>query len=281
MSSRRPYNNNRRPVVVVDNNNTKPTTSSPSSPTSSSAAPKTVRFAPTCENESSRPLTSLEAWSLYNFEIHLRQCMPCTRMMRFCEIGFGLFQDVACHVFSHNGEIWSVKKDRTHNNKFVRVEVPRGYTYLRRFLLLRSVTTPTMPPAVVMDRERERELLMRRSTTPQLPSAQHAPSPPTGRRRAVSSSSSSDKDMYLEPHDDYYYSTYRLPTPTSTPTPRYPRYATPTPTTPPFAPPVQDDHGYSNNHHDFATAAGAKRRPVSMPYPSRERQRCGGPLYYY
>lgn len=102
-------------------------------PSSPSSTAKSVRFAPTSENESSRPLTTIEAWSLYNFEIHARQCSQCSKISQLCDIGSGLAQDVACHVFSRDSDIWSVTKDKK-SNTFVRVEVPHGYTQLRKLL---------------------------------------------------------------------------------------------------------------------------------------------------
>ena len=129
MSSRRP--SNLRPVVVEVRPDYVASSIAPSSP--SSATTKSVRFAPTSENESSRPLTTIEAWSLYNFETHARQCSKCSKISRLCDVGSGLAQDVACHVFSRDSDIWSVLKDKKSNN-FVRVEVPHGYTQLRKLL---------------------------------------------------------------------------------------------------------------------------------------------------
>lgn len=124
-----------RPVVVEVRPDNVPSTMAPSSP---SALPKSVRFAPTSSNRSSRPLTSVEAWSLYNFEIHARTCDYCFNSLavheqggRLCDIGLGLAEDVACHVYHHENEIYSTRKD---DSKLVRVEVPRGYTHLRQLL---------------------------------------------------------------------------------------------------------------------------------------------------
>jgi hypothetical protein len=131
MSSRR---HSIRPIVVnVEPDDTNSVT--PSSPNS-----KSVRFA--SENSSSRPLTTVEAWSLYNFEIHARRCSDCfdpwsvyKQGGRLCDAGRALAQDVACHVSSRESEVYSTTKD--DDSRLVRVEIPHGYTQLRQ--LLRSI----------------------------------------------------------------------------------------------------------------------------------------------
>lgn len=143
MSSRR---QSLRPVVVE----VKPDIAGTSPPSPSA---KRVSFAPKEDDKLSRPLTSTEAWSLYYFETHARHCSQCynplevyRRGHRLCEVGHGLAQDVACHVYHQNGEIYSTRKDAT---KLVRVEIPHGYSHLRG--LLRSM---------------EREIRHRRRTSP-------------------------------------------------------------------------------------------------------------------
>lgn len=132
MSSRRPTV---RPMVVEFTPDNAPSNLAPSSPPS----PKAVRFAPTSDNRLSRPLTSTEAWSLYYFENHARQCSACIQPLEvyrrgdcLCETGHGLAQDVACHVYYRDGEIYSNKRDE--DAKVVRVEIPHGYVQLRSLL---------------------------------------------------------------------------------------------------------------------------------------------------
>ncbi|KXT15794.1 hypothetical protein AC579_6258 [Pseudocercospora musae] len=122
-----------RPVVVEVQPDNVPAPSSPSSATA-----KTVRFAPPSNNGSSRPLTSIEAWSLYHFEIHARQCRDCLgpydvyrRGRSLCEVGHGLASDVACHVYYKNGDVYSCS---TGDSELVRVEIPHGYEQTRQLL---------------------------------------------------------------------------------------------------------------------------------------------------
>jgi hypothetical protein len=107
----------------------------PSTPPS----PKAVRFAST--EALSRPVSQTEAWSLFHFESHARQCGECRdpyyvylKGRRLCPIGHALAQDVAIHVCSRQNEIYSNAKD---NHKYVRVEMPHGYDQARG--LLRSL----------------------------------------------------------------------------------------------------------------------------------------------
>ncbi|PPJ53730.1 hypothetical protein CBER1_00833 [Cercospora berteroae] len=152
MSSRRPT---LRPVVVEVQPDAVPTTANNvSTPTSPASPPKSVRFAPT--NNSSRPLTTVEAWSLYNYELHARSCPTCYRakVSRLCNTGYALSQDVACHIFSREGDIYAVKKDST--NSLVRVEIPHGYSQLRHLLrsterALRKHTLSSTPAPTTND----------------------------------------------------------------------------------------------------------------------------------
>ncbi|KAM3415391.1 hypothetical protein BST61_g8917 [Cercospora zeina] len=100
-------------------------------PTSPATPPKSVRFAPT--HASSRPLSTVEAWSLYNFELHALSCPTCVRpkVSRLCDTGYALSKDVACHIFSRDAHVYAVKKEGTGR---VRVEIPHGYSQLRHLL---------------------------------------------------------------------------------------------------------------------------------------------------
>lgn len=146
-----------RPVVVeVRPDNAPPVDNAPSSP-SSPSSPKAVRFSPTLDL-ASRPLTTTEAWSLYHFENHARQCPQCyqpaevyRRGETLCDAGRGLAHDVAYHVFHKDGDVYSTKKD---DSKLVRVEIPHDYKQLRSLLkaMDRGIRTHRTVPIVSYDR---------------------------------------------------------------------------------------------------------------------------------
>ena len=110
-------------------------------PSSPPPSPKAVRFAPSSSDVVtgvSRQLTPPEAWSLYYFESHARQCHECQDPLRvhlkggrLCDTGHALAQDVAIHVYHHAGEVYSREKD---DHKLVRVELPPGYDQVRGLL---------------------------------------------------------------------------------------------------------------------------------------------------
>lgn len=138
MSAARRQNTTPIIVEVRPNNFKGPSSLSPATPPS----PKAVRFA-SAEPVSgvSRPLNPTEAWSLYHFETHARQCQDCIdpysvylNGRRLCPTGHALAQDVAIHVCHREGEVYSTKKD---SHKYVRVEIPYGYDQVRG--LLRSL----------------------------------------------------------------------------------------------------------------------------------------------
>jgi len=114
-----------------------PSDLSPSTPPS----PKAVRFAPQPSGlvtGYSRPLTTTEAWSLYHFERHARQCRTCCdpytsylRHDRLCSTGYALAQDVAIHVYHHGDQIYTTQKE---GDKPVRVEVSHDYSRTRSLL---------------------------------------------------------------------------------------------------------------------------------------------------
>ncbi|CZT22937.1 uncharacterized protein RCC_08645 [Ramularia collo-cygni] len=146
-----------RPVVVEIEPQRRHSNKSPQSPSS----PKAVRFAPSSGNAISRPLTTIEAWSLYHFENHARHCASCYNPLQvvqrggqLCDIGHGLAQDVAYHVYHREGEFYSTSKD---DAKLVRIEIPPGYTQLRSLLksmdrALRSHRISTSSPIISYDR---------------------------------------------------------------------------------------------------------------------------------
>ncbi|TKA73739.1 hypothetical protein B0A55_05456 [Friedmanniomyces simplex] len=107
---------------------------------SSPGSPKAVRFAPSTKAEP-RALLPIEAWSLYHFETHCRQCNECygpSEGRRLCPTGHGLAQDVAEHVYRLDGNVYSRKKD---NHKLVQVEISPDYTQVAQ--LLKSTERPS------------------------------------------------------------------------------------------------------------------------------------------
>jgi hypothetical protein len=128
-------------------------TTSPSSPS------KKARFARKPVDGITRPLTSIEEWSLYNFEIHARNCRDCYAPLevhlkggRLCNEGHALAQDVACHVYDLDGEVYSKSRD---GHKLVRVELQPGYNNVRSLLkaMDRGIrTTSRTVPIISYDR---------------------------------------------------------------------------------------------------------------------------------
>ncbi|KAK3711444.1 hypothetical protein LTR37_009623 [Vermiconidia calcicola] len=142
------------PVIVeVKPSNAGRSNIAPSSPPASPNSKK-ARFANTLVDGVTRPLTSTEAWSLYYFETHARQCRDCydpvgvyLKGAQLCANGHALALDVAEHVYHRAGEVYSNKK--TEDHKQVRVELPLGYDQTRGLLksmdrALRS-TSRTVP----------------------------------------------------------------------------------------------------------------------------------------
>ncbi|KAK3634401.1 hypothetical protein LTR56_015280 [Elasticomyces elasticus] len=101
---------------------------------SSLSSTERVRFGQ--EPKASRPLLAIEAWSLYHYETHARQCDDCyntlnTTSGRLCATGTSLARDVAEQVCRLDGNVYSRKKD---NHKLVQVELPPGYTQVPQLL---------------------------------------------------------------------------------------------------------------------------------------------------
>lgn len=125
---------------------------------SSPGSPKAVRFAPSVKAEP-RALNAAEAWSLYHFECHARQCHSCYNPLevyiegrRLCETGHSLAQDVAEHVCRQEGMTFSRKKD---NHKLVKLEMPADYIQVAQLLKStdRAIRSPPRTvPMVSYDR---------------------------------------------------------------------------------------------------------------------------------
>jgi hypothetical protein len=113
---------------------------------SSPGSPKAVRFEPSTKAKA-RALTLTEAWSLYHFETHARQCTHCYNPndalregRRLCATGDSLAQDVAEHVYRVEGNIYSRTKE---NHKLVQVELPSQYTQVPQLLRVREKAART------------------------------------------------------------------------------------------------------------------------------------------
>lgn len=130
-----------RPVIVEVKPSNKPKSKSNLAP-SSPGSPKAVRFAEaSLVKQDARKLNTVEAWSLYHFETHARTCRQCLnplevhrRGARLCQLGQGLAQDVAEHVYHQQDHVYSTIKD---NQKHVRVELGHDNDQVRQ--LLRSM----------------------------------------------------------------------------------------------------------------------------------------------
>ncbi|KAK6441856.1 hypothetical protein LTR95_001911 [Oleoguttula sp. CCFEE 5521] len=118
----------------------RPTSTAPLDP-STPPSPK-VRFASPANGGPitavSRPTTPTEAWSLYHFESHAQGCPSCTNpyakylaRQSLCPTGLALARDVALHVLSRDGTIYSTRKD---DHRLVRVEVPCTHVQTRGLL---------------------------------------------------------------------------------------------------------------------------------------------------
>ncbi|QIX01754.1 hypothetical protein AMS68_007271 [Peltaster fructicola] len=123
----------------------------------SSSPPKSVRFPDHAEiiTGVTRPLTPTEAWSLYYFEIHARSCKTCHQPYqtvvnggRLCSEGHDLAYDVAMHVYHRDGQVYSVKREKSRD---IRVEVPHGYDRLVALLKAmeqRASRKPRLAPII-------------------------------------------------------------------------------------------------------------------------------------
>ncbi|GAB7363388.1 hypothetical protein MBLNU230_g3666t1 [Neophaeotheca triangularis] len=128
-----------KPRIVIDETQpSSPRTSKAYFPSNPSSPPKTVRFPASTSGGPvsgiSRPPTPTEAWSLYNFELHARACSACHNPHRawrenrqLCDSGHGLALDVAIHVYSRDGVIYSTAHPNDNQSQPVHLEVPSTY----------------------------------------------------------------------------------------------------------------------------------------------------------
>ena len=153
---------------------------SPSTPPS----PKQVRFAHPSAELASRPLTPQEAWSLYHYETHARACHSCNSRS-FCDVGYGLSQDVRVHVWKHDKYLCSTRPD--DEGRWVRVEIPHGYGYTKAMLGVERTRSAEKPKP-------------KKSTTKSSPVVSYDPEPRPARKTTEPRSSSRDRNnVYVEP----------------------------------------------------------------------------------
>lgn len=155
----------------VKPSNSGPTNIAPVSPPGSPSTKK-ARFATAPIEGFSRPLSSTEAWSLWHFETHARQCPECYNPLkihqegrRLCDTGHALAQDVAEHVYHRAGEIYSTKTD---DHKLVRVELPPNYGQTRGVLqAIDRALRSAQRTAPVISYDRTYPVTRRRSPSPE------------------------------------------------------------------------------------------------------------------
>ncbi|KAI4738164.1 hypothetical protein E4T50_11362 [Aureobasidium sp. EXF-12298] len=114
----------------------------PAVQSTSPPSPKGVRFSDTSSIISgfSRPLTSEEAWLLFDFETHSRDCRQCISPYRrwqerasLCHKGTQMSKRIAEAMYMQNGKVF---ERYTRFKKPSQVEIPHTYTYLREQLLV-------------------------------------------------------------------------------------------------------------------------------------------------
>ncbi|KAK4996146.1 hypothetical protein LTR66_004172 [Elasticomyces elasticus] len=144
---------------------TPPKTSTPTSPIS----PRAVRFPSSSSvvTSVSRPPSTVEAWSMYHFEIHARSCPSCfdpyevhRTGRRLCDEGHGLAQDVAIHVYYKDGNVYSATDDKY---RVVRVELPTGYGQVRGLLRAMERKLRYQAPSPIISHDRTYYIPSRRT----------------------------------------------------------------------------------------------------------------------
>ncbi|KAH0291775.1 hypothetical protein KCU62_g2502, partial [Aureobasidium sp. EXF-3399] len=114
----------------------------PAVQSTSPPSPKGVRFSDTSSIIAgfSRPLTSEEAWLLFDFETHSRECRQCISPYRrwqehasLCHKGLHMSKRIAEAMYMQNGKVF---ERYTRFKKPSQVEIPHTYTYLREQLLV-------------------------------------------------------------------------------------------------------------------------------------------------
>ncbi|KAG9522302.1 hypothetical protein KCV07_g3102, partial [Aureobasidium melanogenum] len=115
-------------------------TAAPAVQPSSPPSPKEVRFSDTSSIVTgfSRPLTSEEAWLLFDFETHSRACHQCISPYKrwqagapLCHKGNHLSKRIAETIYMQKGKVF---ERYTRFRRPSQVEIPHTYTYLREQL---------------------------------------------------------------------------------------------------------------------------------------------------
>ncbi|CAD0087756.1 unnamed protein product [Aureobasidium vineae] len=115
-------------------------TAAPAVQPSTPPSPKEVRFSDTSSIVTgfSRPLTSEEAWLLFDLETHSRECRQCISPYKqwqagasLCHKGMHMSKQIADTMYIHKGKVF---ERYTRLRKPSQVEIPHTYTYLREQL---------------------------------------------------------------------------------------------------------------------------------------------------
>lgn len=138
----------RNKPVIIDAPSEFPRTLTHSPGTTPKSARSHTSNGPAGTSLASRPLTSREAWFIYDYEDHARNCHSCNSDA-ICDVGYALSRDVRIHVCMHDGEICSTMPDET--GSWVRVEVPHGYDRARDLLSIdrQRLRGPRRPARVI------------------------------------------------------------------------------------------------------------------------------------
>ncbi|KAH9827789.1 hypothetical protein Tdes44962_MAKER02722 [Teratosphaeria destructans] len=125
-------------VEVRPEGSRRPSSLAPSSPNPGSPGKSVHWDKDSIVKAATRQLKPVEQWSLYYFESHARQCRACLNPLdvyqsgrHLCDTGYSLAQDVAEHVFRHDGVVYSCIKE---DYKLVPVELPEGYCQTAQLL---------------------------------------------------------------------------------------------------------------------------------------------------
>jgi hypothetical protein len=129
-----------QPIPIRTRNNMP--AAAPAVQSTSPPSPKGVRFSETSSviTGFSRPLTSEEAWLLFDFETHSRECRQCISPYKrwqerasLCHKGAHMSNRIAEAMYMQNGKVY---ERYTRFKKPSQVEIPHTYTYLREQLLV-------------------------------------------------------------------------------------------------------------------------------------------------
>ncbi|KAF2772369.1 hypothetical protein EJ03DRAFT_324793 [Teratosphaeria nubilosa] len=181
-----------RTVEVRPEGPKKPSNLAPSSPTPGSPGKSVHWDKDSIVKAATRQLKPVEQWSLYYFESHARQCCACLNPLdvyqsgrRLCETGYSLAQDVAEHVFRHDGVVYSCIKE---DYKLVPVELPDEYYQTVQLLrakerklkklgrpkpIISHDSTAVRQPGIIYDDYTRKEVIIEPGRTPRRHDSKH------------------------------------------------------------------------------------------------------------